>query len=956
MKTALRIMVAVGMVAGVSHGQVAGRYVRVDIPRESATLSLAEVEIFSGGENVARKGKASQCSTDYGGDAARAIDGNRDGDYNKGSISHTDMYILNPWWEVDLGETKTIEKVVLWNRAGGAGERLNHTRVLILDEGRVIRWTAQIQEAARENPLEVKAGANSPLVGKHVDATLPSAVANRRQLAALKLFNPAAMERAINRFAVKHPQAYPDKDALLAQLAALREAVANVTDANRDAVAQQVFDFSFNFYSRYPALQNFSDVLYVRRADRNKVQDRWVNRDNGYGDRWRLGLPANWQGNSSVSVSGYENDIVRAPLFRKDGQNVSVLYASDAYIGDFNLDFTAEKVAFSTRKASGKGWGVAEMRLDKPGTITELTPDIADIDYYDPMYLPNGRMFLIGSSGFQGVPCVTGSDYVGNLLLRYEDGRLRRLSYDQDNNWYPVMLPNGRCLYLRWEYTDSAHYFSRVLMTMNPDGTDQQEFYGSNSYWPNTLFYARPLPGSSTKFVAVVSSHHGVPRKGRLYLFDVERGRHEVDGVVQQLPGHGKKVVLRLAEQPMPDTDTELHVYVRDEVADDAAQFFLHPFPVSDEVFLVAMQDPSVQSRFMLTLVDIYDNQFPLEVDWKFNYLEPFPVMKPEQPAPIPDRVDESKTNCIINCVNIYNGPGLAGVPTGKVKKLAVFYYEYSPRNSGGIYVIGIEGPWEPRVMLGTVDVEEDGSFMFEAPANLPLAVLPLDAEGKSLQMMRSWFAGMPGEVLSCVGCHEQQNKVSPNQRTVASRKKPQQIQPWLGPRRGFAFDREVQDILDRRCIGCHNDSATAVNALGQKIPSFVKADGWNKFSKAYLALHPYTRRTGVEGDYYVLTPLEFHPDTSEVVQLLRKGHHEVKLATEEWGRLTMWINLNVPYFGTWTERGANTKWIERRRELERHYSNVHFDPEVIVNPYQPAEFVAPVKAPPPPRNRPRSP
>ena len=58
------------------------------------------------------------------------------------------------------------------------------------------------------------------------------------------------------------------------------------------------------------------------------------------------------------------------------------------------------------------------------------------------------------------------------------------------------MLPNGRCLYLRWEYTDSAHYFARILMTMNPDGSDQQEYYGSNSYWPNSLFYANPPPSS----------------------------------------------------------------------------------------------------------------------------------------------------------------------------------------------------------------------------------------------------------------------------------------------------------------------------------------------------------------------------------------------------------------------------------------------------------------------------
>ena len=85
------------------------------------------------------------------------------------------------------------------------------------------------------------------------------------------------------------------------------------------------------------------------------------------------------------------------------------------------------------------------------------------------------------------------------------------------------MLPNGRVLYLRWEYTDSAHYYSRVLMSMNPDGTSQSEFYGSNSYWPNSFFYARPIPGHPSKIVAVIGGHHDNPRMGELVVFDPAR-------------------------------------------------------------------------------------------------------------------------------------------------------------------------------------------------------------------------------------------------------------------------------------------------------------------------------------------------------------------------------------------------------------------------------------------------
>ena len=62
----------------------------------------------------------------------------------------------------------------------------------------------------------------------------------------------------------------------------------------------------------------------------------------------------------------------------------------------------------------------------------------------------------------------------------------------------------------------------------------------------------------------------------------------------------------------------------------------------------------------------------------------------------------------------------------------------------GGHINIGIDGPWDGRRIWGTVPVESDGSVNFKAPANTPLAVQPLDADGKAVAVMRSWFTAMP--------------------------------------------------------------------------------------------------------------------------------------------------------------------------------------------------------------------
>ena len=114
------------------------RFVRFELPGKQRVLHLAEVQVFSGAENVALKGKSKQSSTAFGGDAKRANDGNTNGDYNANSVCHTDTQD-NPWWEVDLGSMMPVDRVVIWNRTdGGDGisSRMKIYKFSLLDEAR----------------------------------------------------------------------------------------------------------------------------------------------------------------------------------------------------------------------------------------------------------------------------------------------------------------------------------------------------------------------------------------------------------------------------------------------------------------------------------------------------------------------------------------------------------------------------------------------------------------------------------------------------------------------------------------------------------------------------------------------------------------------------------------------------------------------------------------------------
>ena len=111
-----------------------GRYVRIELPRKG-TLTLAEVEVISGGTNVARRGKASQKNVSAGGDASRAIDGNRSGIYGDGGQTHTEEDSVDPWWEVDLGESYPIDQINVFNRTE-IPDRLKNFSLIVLDEHR----------------------------------------------------------------------------------------------------------------------------------------------------------------------------------------------------------------------------------------------------------------------------------------------------------------------------------------------------------------------------------------------------------------------------------------------------------------------------------------------------------------------------------------------------------------------------------------------------------------------------------------------------------------------------------------------------------------------------------------------------------------------------------------------------------------------------------------------------
>ena len=179
---------------------------------------------------------------------------------------------------------------------------------------------------------------------------------------------------------------------------------------------------------------------------------------------------------------------------------------------------------------------------------------------------------------------------------------------------------------------------------------------------------------------------------------------------------------------------------------------------MSQKYFLVSCK-PTPESLWGVYLVDVFDNMLRIKELPGYALFEPLPLRKTPTPPVTSDKVDLARRDAEVYLTDIYAGDGLKGIPRGTVKALRIFTYHFAYHDlSGSMGVVGMDGPWDVRVILGTVPVEDDGSASFTVPAMTPIAVQPLDAEGKAVQLMRSWFTCRPGEVLSCVGCHENAN------------------------------------------------------------------------------------------------------------------------------------------------------------------------------------------------------
>lgn len=169
------LLLAFSALAGMGHSadKPAARFLRLSLSGENRILTLAEVEVFSGGKNIAPTGTATQSSVASGGTPDRAIDGNKDGDFNQKGQTHTaEGKKEAPWWELDLGAMVPVDSVQIWNRSG-LFERLQGFTLELLDAERHPVYTRANNPAPDGSITFRFDGGTEITMADHAGAALP---------------------------------------------------------------------------------------------------------------------------------------------------------------------------------------------------------------------------------------------------------------------------------------------------------------------------------------------------------------------------------------------------------------------------------------------------------------------------------------------------------------------------------------------------------------------------------------------------------------------------------------------------------------------------------------------------------------------------------------------------------------------------------------------------------------
>lgn len=537
-------------------------------------------------------------------------------------------------------------------------------------------------------------------------------------------------------------------------------------------------------------------------------------------------------------------------------------------IRDPQVHYDGHTILFAYRRGGTEQYHLYEIQADGTG-LKALTD--GEYDDIEPTYLPDGGIVFVSTRCKRWVNCWL--TQVATLHRCDADGgNIRPLSSNNEQDNTPWPLPDGRLLYTRWEYVDRSQVDYHHLWVTNPDGSGQMIWYG-NQHPGVVMIDAKPIPGSG-RIVAVFSPGHGQrEHAGAIALVDPKAG---------------------------PDAPEAARTISR-------GQHFRDPWAFSEDCFLAAAGPALVLMGGDGTEEELV--RLPADdLAARRELHEPRPLIPRPRETVLPARVRPGSGTGRLFLSDIYNGRNMEGVKRGDIKRLLVLETLPMPIHyTGGMEPISYGGTFTLERIVGTVPVESDGSAYLELPALRSFFFVALDQDDLAVKRMQSFLTVQPGEVTSCVGCHEQRTRTpdAAPKPTLAMRRPPSAIEPIAGVPDVFDFPRDIQPILDRLCVDCHGYEKTVAGGprAGRLI---LTGDRGPLFSHSYYMLTIARLfsdgRNQPRSNY---APRTLGSSASRLLKLVDGTHYGVKATQQQKQWLRLWIETGAAYPGTYAALGT---------------------------------------------------
>jgi len=540
---------------------------------------------------------------------------------------------------------------------------------------------------------------------------------------------------------------------------------------------------------------------------------------------------------------------------------------------DPQLHYDGKNILFSYRKGGEEHFHLYETDTDGSFLKQLTSGPFSDIE---PTYLPDDDIIFVSTRCECWVNCW--STQVATLHRCKSDGsEITKLSSNIEHDNTPWVLSSGQIAYTRWEYVDRSQVHFHHLWVMNPDGSRQTVLYGNQtSVFENPgsclLIDAKPVPWSNDTILATYSPGHGAREHA------------------------GYPVLISLSNGP-DDLDAMKFVNKKSDKGDKVYD----PVAINRELLMASRNRDLV----LINNTGIEKSIFELPKDFiggKQIIFEPRPVVARKREPIVSSHLNTKNNYGTIILQNVYEGRNMSGIEKGSISDILVLETLRKPVNfTGGNEPLSYTGSFTMEKIIGKVPVHEDGSAHFNLPANTPFLFIALDEKGSAIQKMKSFTSVVPGEVVSCIGCHEKRSLAPTNygRLPIAMTKDAVFPEPVINMPLVIDFPRDIQPILDRNCVKCHNPEIRKGGIL-------LTGDRGPVYSHSYFNLmahfqvndglnHPYPlNKPGMVGDKF-----------SKIIEKIENGHGKVNLTENEIQTIRYWINTGALYPGTYAALGT---------------------------------------------------